>query len=130
MDSLAQVRQGDVFFDPVDSIPEGCTPRTTGVVHRGEGSNTHKMLGTNYQLLDAPKVNPLTGEKDLYIIVTPEDAQKLKDAASNPATVGHEEHDHIILAPGKYVVHQPPQREYDGLASLKEARQVTRAVWD
>ena len=123
MESVGQVRQGDVLLSPVDSVPDGCLPITGDIVHRGEGSHTHRMTG-NYQMLESKKVNKVTGEKDIYIIVTPEDAEKWREAA----TLVHEDHDHVILKPGIYK--KEIQREFDAFESITQDRIVTRAVWD
>lgn len=129
METAVQARQGDVFLKPVDKVPDDCVPVVNDVVHRGEGTHTHRMVG-DFQRMESKEVNPLTQEKDVYIIITPEDAEKLQEQArqSNPAKLAHEEHDHIILAPGTYM--KRPQREFDALASIQEMKEVTRPVWD
>jgi hypothetical protein len=117
LEKIDQVRQGDVFLKPVDSVPEGCEPYNIDVVHRGEGTHTHRMEG-EYKMFESKTVNPLTEEKDIYIIITPEDAERLKEEAMKQGTLTHEEHDHIILAPGTYL--KRPQREFDAIATMQE----------
>jgi hypothetical protein len=134
MPSFGQLRQGDVFWNPAKLPKYGIHPYNTNIVHRGEGSNSHKLNQSQYQMFETNDPNPLTGEPDIYIVITPEDADRLrnleKDQISLPATLEHEEHDHIIIAPGTYIMHKYPQREYDGLESLVKIQPVTHHVWD
>jgi hypothetical protein len=134
MPKLGPVRQGDVFLVPVKKVPPGCTELKNPIVHRGEGANSHRMVGDNFKMVEDSIINKETGEKDLFIIVTPEDAEKLKQESKKqePATLSHEEHDHIELLPGIYRVRRSPQREYDGMATNTniDRRIITRDVID
>lgn len=85
------VRQGDVLLVPVEEVPEGCKPvsRVGGRVILAEG----EMTGHHHAISDVD-VELVIGEMERrFIQVGPEGA-----------TLQHEEHAGIAVAPGPYEV--------------------------
>lgn len=101
MAEATQVRQGDVFLDPVapKSLPKGLRPvarDSRGRLVLAEG----EVTGHAHAILDADAVlYEAAGVVERYLEV------------KSPVTLRHEEHGAITLVPGWYV--QRPQWEYD-----------------
>ena len=100
-----QVRQGDCFLERVDGpVPAGARrlEREDGrvILLRGEAT------GHNHAVLEANAV--------LYLYEAVSVAERYLEVTGGPATLVHEEHGAIVLAPGVY--RQRFQREYDEVA--------------
>ena len=91
-----QYRQGDVFIELVESIPENTTPikREHGAVILAHGEVTGHYHGIKNRV--AKFYQAESGERFLDL--------------SKPSDLTHQEHATITLPPGKYRVRQ--QREY------------------
>ena len=104
IENFTQVAQGDVFIRRVESVPEGLVPvpRDNGRVVLAYGEVTghaHAILEPTAELLVAPERSAddaLLNVRFLRIMET--------------ATLTHEEHAAITLAPGLYEIRQ--QREW------------------
>ncbi len=96
---MVQLRQGDVFLERVDGLPEGAKPVKGLVLAEGEATgHAHRVTGGRARLFDS------AGKRFLRV--------------SGTATLAHEEHAPLALARGVYEVRR--QREY----SPSEIRQV------
>lgn len=67
------IRQGDVLLVPVRSVPKNCRELESDVVHHGEGSHTHRLVGS------AKIMESLDPTKDIYIVVPPETLNNLQN---------------------------------------------------
>ena len=114
IENFTQVAQGDVFIRRIESVPEGLVPvpRDNGRVVLAYGEVTghaHAILEPTAELLVAPERSAddaLLNVRFLRIMKT--------------ATLTHEEHAAITLAPGLYEIRQ--QREWtDAEESLRVA---------
>ena len=101
--SPKQVRQGDVLLEPVGVAPKNLKPVKSGtmvVIAFGEVTgHAHRL-----ELLDAPEA-----ERDGVEIPQKDWIKELQDEANNryfevtrAATVWHEDHGYVTLAPGMY----------------------------
>lgn len=93
-----QARQGDVIIERVQRIPGKVTPveRDNGKVILAYG----EVTGNSHAVLDP----------DVELLSTADAAERFLRVGSQGATVVHEEHGPITLAPGNYRVRI--QREY------------------
>jgi hypothetical protein len=110
------LRQGDVLLVPVDSLPKGAVPvdPRNGRLVLADGEATghaHVVLEPHTRLLAVGRPR-VSSAQTRYLVV---------EAA--PATLVHEEHDPITVAPGSYRVVR--QREYE-----PQSRRTWRTVAD
>jgi hypothetical protein len=95
-------RQGDVLFLPIDSIPPGTRkPRADGAVAYGE------VTGHSHRIADLATADVFEVGDGLYVHVS-EDGISISGEPG--ATVVHEEHGPVTLAPGDYQIRI--QQEY------------------
>lgn len=90
-----QFRQGDVFIERIESLPEDLKPvpcEGRVILARGEATGHHHSFGaSSAALMEAP-----SGERFLSL--------------GQRATLSHQEHDSIVVPAGTYRVRR--QREY------------------
>jgi hypothetical protein len=85
------VRQGDVLLVPVEEVPEGCEPvgRVGGRVILAEG----EVTGHHHAISEAD-VDLVIGEME----------RRFLEVGPQGATLTHDEHAGIAVAPGRYEV--------------------------
>jgi hypothetical protein len=89
-----QVRQGDVFLEPIDELPIGLKEQR-GRIILAEG----EVTGHCHEIKERKSVSAFVSEDGvLYLDVC------------EPSELTHQEHSTIVVAPGKYRVVR--QREY------------------
>jgi len=95
-------RQGDLLFVECDSVPEDSKLQEDGIIARGE------VTGHMHRISDSSKALLMLCGAVAYI------------KAIHEAEVVHDEHDTIVLPPGKYEVVR--QREYrpDGWVQVSD----------
>lgn len=95
--SKFQVRQGDVWVESVDSIPESAEPiPATEPVILAYGERTGHAHRLNPA--DRNRVHAFRAGRDLYLEVL-----EAKGRTGKSVRVSHEEHAAFDLPPGKYV---------------------------
>src|SRR3954469_10248285 len=107
-ESRGLLRQGDVLLVPVVAVPRQVdqVPREDGRLVLAEGEATghaHALQGSAVELVRARRWGRL------YLVVE----------GDAPATLVHEEHDPVAVAPGLYEVRR--QREYEPPARARSA---------
>lgn len=103
---IEQARQGDVWMERVDRIPEKAKKQNSGPVILAHG----EVTGHSHRVLNWEDVTSYVDENgDIFI------------SSTKDIEVVHDEHGPITLPPGEYCVTR--QREYDAFAERKE-RQV------
>jgi len=95
------IRQGDVILIPVAKIPRGTkkAPRENGRVILAHGEITghhHSIIEQDVELVTSEQA----GELRAWLSVT----------ADEPVALVHQEHDTLLIPPGRYEVRR--QREY------------------
>lgn len=85
------IRQGDVLLVPVDEIPGGCKPvkRVQGRVILAEG----EVTGHHHAISDA----------DVKMVIS-EMERRYLEVGGEGATLSHEEHATLMVAPGRWEV--------------------------
>lgn len=105
-----KARQGDVLFLPIESIPSGeRKPRADGAVAYGE------VTGHSHRIADLATADVFEVGEGLFVRVSDDG---ISISGEPGATVVHEEHGAITLAPGDYQIRI--QQEY----SPEEIRNV------
>jgi hypothetical protein len=99
------IRQGDVLLVPVDSIPEGATPRQSSVRHvlaEGEATGHAHVIRDRRARLATERIHRrwAAPRETTYLVVN----------GPGPVALTHEEHDTLVIPPGVYEVRR--QREY------------------
>lgn len=99
MNEPVLLRQGDVLLVPIEEVPAAVLPlpREDGRVILAHGEVTghaHAIVDESAELVSAE------GAAELYLIVH----------GTDPVALEHEEHDTIMIPPGKY--ERRMQREY------------------
>jgi len=107
MNKSFQARQGDIFFETVDSIPTNLPLKSDLTLAYGE------VTGHSHQVTSENKVECRVDNKTGDIFLRSPEA----------TTVGHEEHKNINLPGGNQWVKVSRQREYDPLSESRQ-RQV------
>jgi hypothetical protein len=102
---MLQARQGDIFFKTVSSIPERTKKHTSNILAYGEVTgHSHKIISPSISEMDS-----VVDEKgDIYV-----------RSMHSQITIGHDEHDQIILPQGEWIC-VSRQREYDPLSAERE----------
>jgi hypothetical protein len=90
------IRQGDVLLVPVESVPEGTRVERRGNVVLARGEAT----GHAHRIVDERAELRTDGLGSRFLVV----------AGVEPVTLGHEEHDPIVVAAGAWEIRR--QREY------------------
>ena len=101
-----QARQGDIFFRVLDKIPsKGLKKKTDGVLAYGEQTGHAHKITTN--ISDCESYVDENG--DIFI------------RSDKEMTVGHDEHDTIVLPANEWIC-VSRQREYSPLEASREAK--------
>ena len=98
-------RQGDVYVARIGTLPDGCKPRSSLVLVKGEATgHAHRLeQGADVDVFSTPSDDPARPGDVFYVAVR-----------ARPARLVHEEHCAIILHPGCYRIWR--QREYSPAA--------------
>jgi hypothetical protein len=98
-----QYRQGDVFFQEIDKLPDGVEVTNNPILAYGE------VTGHSHRVCNADACQMFVDKSgNVYIVSTGE------------VNIGHEEHGPVTLPPGIHVVTR--QREYDPIEAARERR--------
>lgn len=102
-----QARQGDIFFKTVKSPPRNHKRHETNILAHGEVTgHSHKIMSPSISEMESV----IDERGDIYV-------RSMKSSI----TIGHDEHDQIVLPQGEWVC-VSRQREYDPLAADRERR--------
>ena len=105
---LFQVRQGDLFFEEITSVPKGVKKLNTDVLAYGEVTgHAHRIISPALEEMD----NYIDEKGDIFLYSDTEDI-----------VVDHDEHGALVVAPKGVRVHNYRQREYDPVLEMQ--RQV------
>jgi hypothetical protein len=89
------IRQGDVLLKPIQSLPKGLAKQEPGKLILAYG----EVTGHAHEIKERTSVTAWVDDKGSLFLDVEE-----------PTTLTHQEHDEVVIAPGKYQVIR--QREY------------------
>lgn len=97
-------RQGDIWFEAVDKIPsKGLKKKTDAILAYGEVTFHSHKITSSFQDCESY----VDEEGDIYV------------RSDKDITIGHDEHDNIILPANQWIC-VSRQREYDVLSASRE----------